>query len=252
ALRQLGADGGGSWLLVGTGGAARAVAVAAATAKADLHVVSRDAARARGFTDWARGSGARAEPARGALQPDVAINATPLGLKEADPLPLDPERARRLAAALDLVYAPGGTRRVRALRPAGAAVRPLPRVRRLAGSAGARPFGRVARRGSARRRTRAQVRGPAAHCRRPCLRHGVARSPGARSRLARAGAARAGAAARARLQPERAPGARPEPALEPSRGRAPRPDARHRHPNGVDTRGAAGERGRGRWNGERR
>src|SRR5205085_1645639 len=88
------------------GGAARAVAVAAATAKADLHVVSRDAARARGFTDWARGSGARAEPARGALQPDVAINATPLGLKEADPLPLDPERARRLAAALDLVHAP--------------------------------------------------------------------------------------------------------------------------------------------------
>ena len=119
ALRQLGADGGGSWLLVGTGGAARAVAVAAATAKADLHVVSRDAARARVFTDWARGSGARAEPARGALQPDVAINATPLGLKDADPLPLDPERARRLAAALDLVYAPGGTRWVRTLRAAG-------------------------------------------------------------------------------------------------------------------------------------
>src|SRR5205807_1908609 len=109
----------GSWLLVGTGGAARAVAVAAATAKADLHVVSRDAARARGFTDWARGSGARAEPARGALQPDVAINATPLGLKEADPLPLDPERARRLAAALDLVYAPGGKRWVRTPRAAG-------------------------------------------------------------------------------------------------------------------------------------
>ena len=118
-LRQLGVDGGGSWLLVGTGGAARAVAVAAATAKANLHVVSRDAARARVFSDWARGGGARVEPARGALQPDVAINATPLGLKDADPLPLDPERAGRLAAALDLVYAPGGTRWVRMLRAAG-------------------------------------------------------------------------------------------------------------------------------------
>src|SRR6266853_623657 len=66
ALRQLrgGADGGGSWLVIGTGGAARAVAVAAATAKADLHVVSRDAARARAFSDWARSAGARAEPPR--------------------------------------------------------------------------------------------------------------------------------------------------------------------------------------------
>src|SRR5207302_9439126 len=32
---------------------------------------------------------------------------------------LDPERARGLAAALDLVYAPGGTRWVRTLRAAG-------------------------------------------------------------------------------------------------------------------------------------
>jgi len=65
ALRQLGADGGGTWLLTGTGGAARAVAVAAAAAKADLHVLSRDAARARAFADWARGHGVRAAPARG-------------------------------------------------------------------------------------------------------------------------------------------------------------------------------------------
>ncbi len=104
---------------MGTGGAARAVAVAAATARADLHVVSRDAARARAFSDWAQTSGAHAAPAQGALQPDVAINATPLGLKDRDPLPLDTEHARRLAAALDLVYAPGGTRWVRTLRAAG-------------------------------------------------------------------------------------------------------------------------------------
>src|SRR5437773_4677642 len=59
ALRQLGADGAGSWLLVGTGGAARAVEVAAAAANADLHVLSRDAERARGFDAWGRGTGRR-------------------------------------------------------------------------------------------------------------------------------------------------------------------------------------------------
>src|SRR5437016_11129458 len=115
ALRQLGADGAGSWLLVGTGGSARAVAVAAAAAKADLHVLSRDAARARAFAAWARGQGTRAGPARGQPQPDLAINATPAGLKDADPLPLDPDSAAHLHAALDLVYAPGGTRWVRTL-----------------------------------------------------------------------------------------------------------------------------------------
>ena len=141
ALRQLGggADGGGSWLVIGTGGAARAVAVAAATAKAELHVVSRDAARARAFSDWARSAGARAEPARGALQPDVAINATPLGLKETDPLPLDAARAGRLAAALDLVYAPGGTRWARTLRAAGV---PAQDGREVLVQQGAAAFGR--------------------------------------------------------------------------------------------------------------
>jgi shikimate dehydrogenase len=82
-------------------------------------VLSRDAARAQAFAEWARSHGVRAEPARGALEPDVAINATPLGLKESDPLPLDPARAPRLSAALDLVYAPGETRWVRTLRAAG-------------------------------------------------------------------------------------------------------------------------------------
>src|SRR2546430_7878597 len=49
----------------------------------------------------------------------IAINATPAGLKESDPLPLDPDSAARLHAALDLVYAPGGTRWVRSLTAAG-------------------------------------------------------------------------------------------------------------------------------------
>lgn len=119
ALRQLGVDGGGAWLVLGTGGAARAVAVAAAQVSADLHVLSRDAARAQAFADWAGGSGRRVAPARGALDPDVVINATPTGLKDGDPLPFEPDRSVRLRAALDLVYAPGGTRWVRCLSAAG-------------------------------------------------------------------------------------------------------------------------------------
>ncbi|HUL04600.1 MAG TPA: shikimate dehydrogenase [Gemmatimonadales bacterium] len=119
ALREIGVDGGGRWLLIGTGGAARAVAIAAAEARAELQVLSRDAERAQRFADWARGRGADAQPARGTLAPDVAINSTPMGLKESDPLPFDPARAPGLRAALDLVYAPRETRWVRALRGAG-------------------------------------------------------------------------------------------------------------------------------------
>ncbi len=119
ALRQLDADGAGTWLVLGTGGAARAVAVAAAHANADLHVLSRDAGRARDFADWARSRGTRATPARGTFDPDVVINATPVGLKNSDPLPYQPDRAAHLRAALDLVYAPGGTRWVRSLSAAG-------------------------------------------------------------------------------------------------------------------------------------
>jgi shikimate dehydrogenase len=119
SLGQLGAEGAAQWLVIGTGGAARAVAVAAAEAHAALYVLSRHAGRAEQFAEWARTRGAQAHPARGDVIPDVAINATPLGLKETDPLPLDMTRIGGLRVALDLVYAPGETRWVRALRAAG-------------------------------------------------------------------------------------------------------------------------------------
>src|SRR5438034_1316512 len=82
-------------------------------------LAARDAGRARDFADWARQQGTHAAAARGTLEPDIAINATPAGLKDTDPLPLDPDSAARLHAALDLVYAPGGTRWVRTLTAAG-------------------------------------------------------------------------------------------------------------------------------------
>lgn len=51
---------------------------------------------------------------------DLAVNATSLGLREGDPLPLDPAALPPVDAALDLVYARGGeTPWVRAMRGRG-------------------------------------------------------------------------------------------------------------------------------------
>src|ERR1044072_8316993 len=62
-LKLLGADGAGRWLVIGTGGAARAVAMVAAETKAELHVLSRDGAGggARGL--WGRTGGGHDQPA---------------------------------------------------------------------------------------------------------------------------------------------------------------------------------------------
>src|SRR6266571_3760242 len=114
ALAALGADG-GRWLVIGTGGSARAVAVAAADAGAALWVRSRHPDRARAFAAWAKQLGVRAEAAHGPVEVDAAINATPLGLAEGDSLPIDPRDLRGARMALDLVYARGGTRWVRTL-----------------------------------------------------------------------------------------------------------------------------------------
>jgi shikimate dehydrogenase len=117
ALGELGVDG-DRWLVLGTGGAARAVAVAAADAGAALWVRSRHPDRAQQFAAWASAS-----VAHGPVAVDVVINATPLGLAAGDPLPLDPKDLPGVRAALDLVYAAGETRWVRALRARGVTAR---------------------------------------------------------------------------------------------------------------------------------
>lgn len=119
ALRELGADGAGRWLVIGTGGSARAVAVAAAETRAELYVQSRSPQRARDFAQWAGSVGATAHAAQGPLPADVVVNATPLGLRADDPLPLDPRDVKEAQVALDLVYFAGETKWVRALRAAG-------------------------------------------------------------------------------------------------------------------------------------
>jgi shikimate dehydrogenase len=111
-------DGPGPWLLAGTGGAARAVAAGARARDVTLCVRSRDAARARDFVEWARelGVDAVADDGRPA---GTVINATPLGLKPEDAMPLPETRINACKAALDLVYARQETRWVRECRARG-------------------------------------------------------------------------------------------------------------------------------------
>jgi shikimate dehydrogenase len=120
ALDKIGAaQHGERWLVVGTGGSARATAVTAADRGATLFVRSRDASRAKAFAEWATGIGVATTVANGPIEVDVAINTTPLGLAGHDPLPIDVNHIPGVQRALDLVYAPGETRWVHALRERG-------------------------------------------------------------------------------------------------------------------------------------
>jgi shikimate dehydrogenase len=106
----------GPWLIVGTGGGARAAVVAAARCGSRVAVASRSADRAAGFERWI------AERGVGTASPEecrLVINATPVGLRADDPLPLEPGAAPQAAAAFDMVYSVGETPWVHAMRAAG-------------------------------------------------------------------------------------------------------------------------------------
>jgi len=106
----------GPWLVVGTGGGARAAVVAAAKLGVGVAVRSRSPDRARELERWA------AERALELSDPSdctVVVNATPLGLRPDDPLPVVPAEAPSACVALDMVYRPGETMWVRAMRQAG-------------------------------------------------------------------------------------------------------------------------------------
>lgn len=108
----------GPWLVAGTGGAARAVAGAAVERGVTLLIRSRTEAGAKRFAEWARGLGVDAHAEDGRPVATI-INATPLGLRANDTPPVPPDRTAGAAAALDCVYATGGTRWVRTCRDQG-------------------------------------------------------------------------------------------------------------------------------------
>jgi shikimate dehydrogenase len=95
------------WLVVGTGGSARAVVAAAANVGAAIAVRSRTQRRQQEFESWIRQVGGRTGTIE---ESEVVINATPLGLNPDDELPVRPHEVPRAEVALDLVYGMEGTR----------------------------------------------------------------------------------------------------------------------------------------------
>jgi shikimate dehydrogenase len=112
-------------VVFGTGGSARAAAVATADAwpGCEVAVVSRDGARAAEFAAWGESAGiwCTVWSAASGSPAELVVNATPLGLRPDDPLPVDGDLLRRLGpvALLDLVYTRGGTKLVLEARSRG-------------------------------------------------------------------------------------------------------------------------------------
>jgi shikimate dehydrogenase len=132
--------------LAGAGGSARAVLAAAAEwPGCEVRLLARTRARAEGLagsTDAPVVVCASAEALLDGAQ--LVVNATPLGLHDADAHPLPVECLPARAAVLDLVYRPGETRWVRACRAAGhAASDGLPMLVEQGALAFERWFGRV-------------------------------------------------------------------------------------------------------------
>jgi shikimate dehydrogenase len=112
ALHQLEVDS-GPWFIAGTGGGARAAVAAAREHGVAVAVQSRTPDRQAGFERWVT---VRGVPLAPAAECRVLINTTPLGLRTDDPFPIDPRQFAHAEFAFDMVYAPGETRWVRAVR----------------------------------------------------------------------------------------------------------------------------------------
>jgi shikimate dehydrogenase len=101
------------WFIAGTGGGARAAVIAAADQGVGVAIGSRDGERQRRFVEWVTAQGVcLVSPG----ECGVLINATPLGLSPGDPWPIQPDSFPRARVAFDMVYAPGETKWVRAMR----------------------------------------------------------------------------------------------------------------------------------------
>ena len=113
---------GGAVLLLGAGGAARAVAVACASAGVRrLDVWNRSVGRAESLVSELGLTGTASvirQPESSSEAYDLVVNATSLGLESTDPLPLILE-VGRFRYAFDLVYGPGGTQWTRHASEAG-------------------------------------------------------------------------------------------------------------------------------------
>ena len=119
-------------LLLGAGGVSAPVALAFdAAGIASLAVCNRTNKRAAALEETLRAASLRSPVSMlpfarrddAAAEADVIVNATALGMRDGDPLPLDAAALRRETAVCDAVYRPDGeTALVAAARAAGAPV----------------------------------------------------------------------------------------------------------------------------------
>ncbi|WP_437716564.1 shikimate dehydrogenase [Sorangium sp. So ce448] len=121
ALEEVTQLGGARVLLLGAGGAARAVAFGLAERGASVTVANRDLEKARQLAAAVGGAAVPLDAA--ALSPDhgVLVNATSLGMAEVDPRsPVPEEVLREGLLVMDIVYKPMITELVAAARRRGA------------------------------------------------------------------------------------------------------------------------------------
>ena len=111
-----------SVLLIGAGGAGRAIAFAVGSAGArSLAIFDVDERRAEGLAE-AVAAETRCNTHVGAPDPqgyEIVINATPLGMKPDDPMPVDPNRLEAGSIVVDIINAPDPTALCRAARARG-------------------------------------------------------------------------------------------------------------------------------------
>ena len=125
ARTLIGSPAGARALVLGAGGAARAVVMALIDERADaIHLLNRTPGRARAVAEALDPRGRRVVVAETAADVeregyDLVVNATSVGLEADDPLPLDLDRPVRVGAVLDLTYRDGGTAWVAEARQRG-------------------------------------------------------------------------------------------------------------------------------------
>jgi shikimate dehydrogenase len=117
---------GASVVLIGTGGAGRTVALRMAQAGVKaMWLIDVDAGRVeqlvRELGEAAPGTSVKIGYPDKSQRADLLVNATPLGLKPADPLPLDQGRwlVSNAAFVYDLIYQPAETALLQAAKAAG-------------------------------------------------------------------------------------------------------------------------------------
>ena len=111
-----------SVLLIGAGGAGRAIAFAVASAGArSLAIFDVDEGRAEDLVE-AVAAATECHTHVGAPDPhgyEIVINATPVGMKPDDPMPVDPNRLEAGSTIVDIVNSPDPTALCRAARARG-------------------------------------------------------------------------------------------------------------------------------------